>query len=68
MLRAWEGQLACTHPWAPELAAAPMLLPTVVLQRRLLRKVFAGGSGLPRPPLAVVLSVKEMLKTDLLIQ
>lgn len=45
-----------------------MLLPTVVLQRRLPGTVFPDGSRLPRLPLTVILSVKEMLKTDLVIQ
>lgn len=43
------------HGLAPKLAAPPTLLPAVVLQRRLPRKVFAGGSGLPQLPLAVML-------------
>lgn len=67
MLRAREARRACTHPWAPQPAAAPTLLPTVVPQRRLPRDTFAGGSRLPRLPLTVLLSVKEVLKTDLLI-
>lgn len=43
------------HSLAPKPAAPPTLLPAVGLQWRLPRKVFAGGSGLPQLPLAVML-------------